>query len=594
MREDAFLQAHHPHAVELQPLGGVERHQSHLVGLRLVVLEAVFLLLDLEHEVVEEAADDRGQIPLPRAGPFVLVECPGHLLHAGPPGLGLGRIILVFLLQKPLVAGGVEEPEEHGSPAGLARRGGRPRLSEGHQPGDRINAGPRRRRELPRVAAAKQLPPEAVPRRGRGGAGRLHRGGGEATRRHVGDPRQGQVVVGLHEHPQERHHVFDLAAVEERPAAHELIGDVSSSQFLLEGPGLLTGADEDHGFGGDDEPLPQQALDVGDHSAGFVDLVLRLDDRRRHAWSSRGDQRLAVPASVPLDQHVGRPDDLGRGAVVFLEPHDPRAGPAAGEVEDVRHLGPAPGVDRLVVVTHHADAAMVAGERRENPLLDTARILVFVDQQVVEAAGLNAADVLMLGEELIHEQQQVVEVDCAGGLQGVLVAAVAGRGERPAVVGVGRDGVHRHVGTDGPALPTAHAIEQVGRPEHGVGDLQFLEHAAGRGLLLAAVDDREPFGVAETGGVPPQDADTQRVDRGNLGLLVEPFLQSLSRPGEHLAGSFVGEGHRENPRGLGAPPHQVADPRNDHAGLARAGAGEHEEGPRRRGDGLGLSRVESG
>ena len=118
---------------------------------------------------------------------------------------------------------------------------------------------------------------------GRVGPRLLHGRSGEAPRWHVGNPRERQVVVGIDQHPQERHHVLDLAAVEKRVAADEFVGNLPPPEFLFEGPRLFAGADEDHRLGGLDEPLAEQALDVGDNAARLVHLVLGLDDRRWHA-----------------------------------------------------------------------------------------------------------------------------------------------------------------------------------------------------------------------------------------------------------------------------------------------------------------------
>ena len=283
VREDALLHAHHPYAVELEPLRRVQRHQPQHVFLRLVVLEAVFLLFDLEDKVVEKAADHCREFSLPRPGSLVLVECCRHLLDARPTGLGLGRIVLVFLGEKRPVASRVEEAAEHRRRPRLPGHRGRSCVAEGHESGHRIDARPGCRRQSGRVAAGEQFPPQAMACGGRVGPRLLHGRSGEAPRWHVGNPRERQVVVGIDQHPQERHHVLDLAAVEKRVAADEFVGNLPPPEFLFEGPRLFAGADEDHRLGGLDEPLAKQALDVGDNAARLVHLVLGLDDRRWHA-----------------------------------------------------------------------------------------------------------------------------------------------------------------------------------------------------------------------------------------------------------------------------------------------------------------------
>ena len=91
--------------------------------------------------------------------------------------------------------------------------------------------------------------------------------------------------------------------------------------------------------------------------------------------------------------------------------------------------------------------------------------------------------------------------------------------------------------------------------------------------------------------MPSQDADAERVDRGDLGLLVPLYFEQLAGPGEHLLGRLVGERNGEDSRGTGAPPNKVGDAGDDDAGLAGAGAGEHQQRSDRRLHGLGLRGI---
>ena len=85
-----------------------------------------------------------------------------------------------------------------------------------------------------------------------------------------------------------------------------------------------------------------------------------------------------------------RMQDRGGRAVVVFEPHDLRLRPILLESQDVRHFGAAPAVDRLVVVAHDAQVAMPAGERLDDLVLAVVRVLVLVDEHVVEPLGLGA------------------------------------------------------------------------------------------------------------------------------------------------------------------------------------------------------------
>ena len=309
-----------------------------------------------------------------------------------------------------------------------------------------------------------------------------------------------------------------------------------------------------------------------------------------------------MATGVAGDERVGRVDDLRRRAVILFQPHRHRLRPARGELENVRDLRAAPGIDRLVVVPHDTEAAVIAGEGREDPLLNAAGVLVFVDEDVVEAPRLGEADILVLVEQLLDEHEEVVEVDRPGDAKIVLIAAVAGGGEGPVLWGVGREGLDGAVGADRGALPATHPVDEIAGGERCVGDFQLLEHLPRGRLLLAAVDDRKPLRVAEARGVAAEDADTEGVDRGDLGEILLGLSARAARhllrleirlgAGHHLAGGFVGERHGEDPRRPRSAPHQMRHPSDDDARLPRAGPGEHQQRPDRRLDGLRLCRIE--
>ena len=48
------------------------------------------------------------------------------------------------------------------------------------------------------------------------------------------------------------------------------------------------------------------------------------------------------------------------------------------------HLGPAPAVDRLIVVAHHAQIVMGANECGDDLKLHLVRVLILVDLHVIE------------------------------------------------------------------------------------------------------------------------------------------------------------------------------------------------------------------
>ena len=235
---------------------------------------------------------------------------------------------------------------------------------------------------------------------------------------------------------------------------------------------------------------------------------------------------------------------------------------------------------------------MIPGQRRQDSLLDAAGVLIFVDENMVEPAGLGQPHLLVIREEFLHHEQQVVEVDHSGRPQGMLVAAVAGGRQCPRIRGVGGNRVERPIRAHGRALPAADPVDEVAGPQHRLGNLQFLEHLAGDRFLLTAVDDRKAHGIAENRCMPPQHPGAERVDRGDLRLFSGVLAEHLAGAGEHLPCGLVGERDGQDPRWPRPLPHQVGDAGDHHAGLPGAGAGQHEERPDRGMHGLRLRWVQ--
>ena len=144
-----------------------------------------------------------------------------------------------------------------------------------------------------------------------------------------------------------------------------------------------------------------------------------------------------------------------------FQPHHLGSQKIALETQDVVHLGPAPAVDRLVVV---ADAAQVLPTLRQQPQPEVLRdvgVLVLVDQDVFEPIMEIGQHVRMLGEDGQVVQQEVAEVAGVQHPQPVLVERVE---LAAAVVGEGRALGRRQLGRNPAAvLPVVDQAGEVAR-----------------------------------------------------------------------------------------------------------------------------------
>ncbi len=216
--------------------------------------------------------------------------------------------------------------------------------------------------------------------------------GADAAARHVDDALEGEIVVRLADQAQIGHRVADFLALVKPRAADHPIGQGQRNEALLELAGLEAGAHQDRDFP-QRMALALQRLDLVADPARLLLGVPQPAHGDLVAGIGTGPQRLAEPAAVVGDDPSRGGEDLRGRAVILLEPDDQRAGKIALEFEDVADLGAAPTVDRLVVI---ADAAQILVLLRQEPqpqILRDVGVLVFVDQEIAEAA-------LIAGEDL--------------------------------------------------------------------------------------------------------------------------------------------------------------------------------------------------
>jgi hypothetical protein len=79
-----------------------------------------------------------------------------------------------------------------------------------------------------------------------------------------------------------------------------------------------------------------------------------LQNLRFVAAAASGPQHLVMPKRVEANQTVGEREDRFGRAIVLFEPNYLGVGPVGFEPQNMRDLGPAPAIDRLIVVAHDA------------------------------------------------------------------------------------------------------------------------------------------------------------------------------------------------------------------------------------------------
>ena len=293
--------------------------------------------------------------------------------------------------------------------------------------------------------------------------------------------------------------------------------------------------------------------------------------------------------AVVSDHGVGRVQNIAHAAVVLLQLHHARLGVIALEFQDVAQIGATPRVNGLVVVAHHHDVAMSRGQKLRDGVLGAVGVLVLVHHDVAEPLLIGGPHIFVVLQQQVAVQQHVVEVHGVGGLEALLEPRVHARGllaHRVGGPGLEVGGHHQVV------LRLRDAVHQRIHGEALRVDVQAGHDVLVQALQIVGIVDREALGEAEPLGVGAQDAPAHGVEGGHPHAAGPPAHQ-LPQTLAHLGSGLVGEGDGEDlPGRRQVLLDDVGDAVGQHAGLAGAGAGQHQQRALGGDDGLALGVVQ--
>jgi hypothetical protein len=405
------------------------------------------------------------------------------------------------------------------------------------------------------------------------------------------DAQQCGVVFVPVDQPQPGDDVLDLLAVEKRAGADEDVRHAGLAKKLLEQPRLLVGPEKHSAMARLNAARCDPRGDRGDRLTGLGRFIRKLHDGGRRSTRAGCHQLLVVADPVEADQRVGQLQNRIATAVVFFEPDGHRVWPVLPEGEDMADFGSAPAIDRLVVVANDAKISMALSEGPHDPVLAAVGVLVFVDKNLVKAAGFDSQYIGMLAEQAAHQEQQIIEVNRSQPFELLLVAAVGNRSKRrPVRIGFAGRGVRRQAA----GLPCADLPDQLTGRKRGVGDVDFTQDAPRDGFLVPAGVNREPGRVAQPADVAAENPNAERMKSRNQRAFAELAWQHRPQPLLHLASGLVGKRDGKNPGRGSSRADQLGDPERDHPRLSRPRAGQYEKRAGPVGNGSLLWGIQSG
>ncbi len=412
----------------------------------------------------------------------------------------------------------------------------------------------------------------------------------ETPPRRVEDALEFEVVGRIERHLEIGGGVSDLLALIEARAPDHAIGEPKGDETIFEGAHLERGADQDRDLA-QAMALALQLLDILADDAGFLLVVPAAFDRDLLAERAIGAQRLAEASLVMGDQPRGGAEDMAGRAVVALEPDDLGAGEVGLEAQDVVDLRTPPAIDRLVVVADAADIVVPLREQPQPQILGHVRILVLVHQREQEALLIFFEHVRVLLEQPQVLQQEIAEIGGVQFLQAKLVKRV-----KRARLAVGEDealALRHALGHEPSVFPAVDHRRQDSRRPAFLVDVLGREQLLQQPDLIVGIEHREGRLEIDEFGMTAQDLDADGVEGAEPGHAFHHAADQLPDAGLHLARRLVGEGDGEDLPGPGAPQAQdMGDAGGEHAGLAGAGARQHQKRAVERLDRLALLGVE--
>jgi hypothetical protein len=295
-------------------------------------------------------------------------------------------------------------------------------------------------------------------------------------------------------------------------------------------------------------------------------------------WLADGGKGFWKLAFVPADGGVGDFEDLGDASIVRFDFKNAGAQVVFGKLEDVFEIRSAPGVDALGVVSDHHEIAVVGGEEVDEFGLEAVRILVFIDEDLLEAALVKSGDFGLGQKKLQGFGKKVIEIHrvrvaLSGFVGGLNFLDLRGEGNEVAVF-FGEDFANGGGGVNGEA-------EDIGQDSGfgefscGIHETLFRNHGGDHFLRVVAVHDGKSLAESDVGGVSAEDAVPDRVEGA--------APESIRRAGKevvdalhHFAGGFVGKGEQENRTCGDALFQKPGDSISERAGFSTACSGDHQ------------------
>ena len=570
-RKQVFFQPHHEDILELQSLGGMNRHQRHFLPLIRFVRVQVGEQRHFRQEI--DQGDIRVALFLPQGAK--VIHPVRQLLNVFLTAQVLGRRVLIQLVHDARPSNDIRSCLVSVL-LGLIGDKALYQLAEALQLGMRafVNLEPVCQR------LAHNLP-KAHPM-SRGGQYDFSHGSlADSARRVVDHPLKRLLIVRVHHQTEVSYHILYLFALIERESPVNLIRYASLPQRLFKDTALGIRAIQYGIIAVSVRIFAAQAGYFVHHDLPFFHIAVCLKHAYGFSLVFFGEYGFRYPPLVLLDQAVGSAHDHLRGTIVLLQLKDFGFGIYLREIKNIIDVRATERVDALGIVAHNANPAVRFGKLQHDGMLGVIRVLILVYQDITELLAIACQHLRKVAEQHVCVHQQVVEIhsprlSATLPVHPVYIAYCRNPRRPVRFVSLPVGGISRR--KHQMILRVRYARLHKSGLVHLLIQPHLLDNRPQEAFGVGSVIDGKPRSEPDMLRLRTQDARKDGVER------THPQVARLFRTypaGDtlfHLARGLVGESQREYIPRLISFLQQVSNLIRQHARFSRTGAGYHQRG----------------
>ena len=201
-----------------------------------------------------------------------------------------------------------------------------------------------------------------------------------------------------------------------------MIAHVRFAQFDFQGTRLLVGAEQDGAILPGNPVRQPFEFDLSDQFPRLVLVVIVRLELDFGPVTLVGPQGFPAPPRIILDDGIGGVEDGGRAAIILLQLDDFDLRKMLFQIEQVGDFRPAPAINALVIITHHAKVPVLPRQRVDQLKLRGIGVLIFVHHDVLIFGAAGLKRIRMFAKQPQRQQDQIIKIHRIAGVQRRFVA----------------------------------------------------------------------------------------------------------------------------------------------------------------------------